>query len=244
MKNVMKKALAATMISGAFFSAQGHTQDVPVALLPVKADASPALPQPADTPLSAADTQASRQAIIDKIAPAAKAGVPAYREGQIAAANTPSAANAPPPPWSGYQAAESLATNGNPEMALRQLEARLASAPDDRKAAYLKGLIMMQMGKGEDAERWFRMMQSNFPDMAQPYNALAVIYDSRGDLGAARDMLETLLKQQPEQHNARVNLGNIYLKLARQEFEKALKDKPDNAMIRRKLKAIQEGGAP
>lgn len=240
----MKKS-AAMMILATFFGAQGHTQDVPVALLPVKADASPALPQPADTPLSTPDKQASQQAIIDKIAPHAKAGAPAHNVAQIRTGGSASAQNQiAPPPWSGYQAAESLATNGNPEMALRQLEARLASAPDDRKAAYLKGLIMMQMGKGEDAERWFRMMQSNFPDMAQPYNALAVIYDSRGDLGAARDMLETLLKQQPEQHNARVNLGNIYLKLARREFEKALKDKPDNAMIRRKLKAIQEGGAP
>ncbi|MDO5090546.1 MAG: tetratricopeptide repeat protein [Cardiobacteriaceae bacterium] len=220
-----------------------HAEDVPVALLP--ANGAPVAAQPANTPVAGEKSAAEQTAIIAKYAGNAKAGTPAHSTGQVQSGSVaPSATSVAPPPWSGYQAAESLATNGNPDLALRQLEARLASAPDDRKAAYLKGLIMMQMGKGEDAERWFRMMQVNFADMAQPYNALAVIYDSRGDLQAARDVLEALLEKQPEQHSARVNLGNIYLKLARGEFEKALKDKPDDAMIRRKLKAIQEGGGP
>ena len=227
-----------------FSGLHGWAQDVPVALLPVN-PAQQNTPQPADTPMPDAQNGADdKQAIINRVAPDAKAGSPAYRSGQISAGSSaPIAAdNREAPPWSGYQAAESLATNGNPELALRQLDARLASAPEDRKAAYLKGLILMQLRKSAEAERWFRMMQSNFPDMPQPYNALAVIYDGRGDLPAARQILQELLERHPDQHGARVNLGNIYLKLARQEFEKALKEKPDDAMIRKKLKAIQEGG--
>lgn len=221
-------------------SVRAHAQDVPVVLLP--ANGASVAAQPADTPVASEKSAADQEAIIAKYAPNAKAGAPAHSTGQVQSGSMVSNASREAPPWAGYQAAESLATNGNPELALRQLEVRLASAPDDRKAAYLKGLIMMQMGKSEEAERWFRMMQVNFPEMAQPYNALAVIYDSRGDLPAARDVLEVLLQKQPEHHSARINLGNIYLKLARGEFEKALKAKPDDAMIRRKLKAIQEGG--
>lgn len=236
----------AALLYAAQTMAQEGTREVPVALLPGN-PAQLATPQPADTPMPQALGETEKQAIIDKFAPGAKAGTPAHRVDQVTtggsgnlAASSPE--QEPPPPWSGYQAAESLATNGNPDLALRQLEARLASAPDDRKAAYLKGLILMQMSRGEEAERWFRMMQSNFPDMSQPYNALAVIYDSRGDLLAAQQVLQELLQRHPGQQGARVNLGNIYLKLARQEFEKALKEKPDDAMIRKKLEAIQESG--
>lgn len=235
MKKIMMLGIAQVL-------ALAYAQDVPVALLP--ADGTAVAAQPADTPVVPEKSTADQgqEAIIAKYAPNAKPGAPAHSTGQVQSGSMTPSVSREAPPWAGYQAAESLATNGNPELALRQLEARLASAPDDRKAAYLKGLIMMQVGKGEDAERWFRMMQVNFPEMAQPYNALAVIYDSRGDLLAARDVLEALLQKQPEHYNARINLGNIHLKLARSEFEKALKAKPDDAMIRKKLKAIQEGG--
>lgn len=144
-----------------------------------------------------------------------------------------------PPPWSGYKAAESLATNGNPELALKQIEVRLASAPNDAKAAYLKGLILMQLGKASEAERWFKMMQANFPDLPQPYNALAVIYTGRGDLLSAENTLQALLAQNPNHYNAQINLANIYVKLARQSYQKALQSKPDDAAIAAKLKALE-----
>ena len=79
------------------------------------------------------------------------------------------------PPWAGYAQAQSMAENGNPRGALRQLESRLATNPQDSRAAYLKGLVLMQLGRGEEAERWYKMMQANFPDLPQPGNALAVI---------------------------------------------------------------------
>lgn len=157
-------------------------------------------------------------------------------QGTISTASLASAAQAPA--WSGYQAAESLAANGNPDLALKQLEARLATAPDDAKAAYLKGLILMQLGRGEDAERWFKMMQSNFPNLPQPYNALAVIYSGRKDWPAAQQVLEALLKIDPKHHNARLNLANVHLQLARIQYEEALKHKPNDAMLKQKLQQL------
>ncbi|SUO93358.1 Flp pilus assembly protein TadD, contains TPR repeats [Suttonella ornithocola] len=148
-------------------------------------------------------------------------------------------ANQTPPPWSGYKAAESLATNGNPELALKQLEGRLVSAPNDAKAAYLKGLILMQLGRSEDAERWFKMMQSNFPNLPQPYNALAVIYTGRGDLLSAENTLQALLAQNPNHRSAHINLANIYLKLAQENYQKALDLNPKDAAVAQKLKALE-----
>ena len=37
----------------------------------------------------------------------------------------------------------------------------------------------------------------------------------------------------------RVNLARLYVQMAQAEYEKALKDQPDNAMIARKLEALK-----
>ena len=143
------------------------------------------------------------------------------------------------PPWSGYAQAQSMAENGNPRGALKQLEARLSTRPDDSRAAYLKGLVLMQLGRSEEAERWYKMMQANFPDLPQPGNALAVIYAGRGDLPAAEAALRALLEKHPDHTSARVNLARLYVQMAQAEYEKALKEQPDNAMIARKLEALK-----
>ncbi|MDO4642306.1 MAG: tetratricopeptide repeat protein [Cardiobacteriaceae bacterium] len=143
------------------------------------------------------------------------------------------------PAWGGYAQAQSMAENGNPQGALRQLNIRLAARPDDGRAAYLKGLVLMQLGKGEEAERWYKMMQVNFPELPQSGNALAVIYAGRGDLPAAESALRDLLQKHPEHVSARVNLARLYVQMAQAEYEKALKGDPDNAMIARKLEALK-----
>lgn len=195
------------------------TAETPVALLPDKGGVG-------------------NQALLDSAKTAVTAPTqttaPSFGNDAVVANNTVA-----PPPWSGYQAAESLATNGNPELALKQLEARLASAPDDAKASYLKGLILMQLGKADEAERWFKMMQANFPDLPQPYNALAVIYTGRGDLLSAENTLQALLAQNPNHRNAQINLANIYIKLARQSYQKALNANPKDTAIAAKLKALE-----
>ena len=143
------------------------------------------------------------------------------------------------PPWSGYAQAQSMAENGNPRSALKQLETRLSTHPEDSRAAYLKGLVLMQLGRGDEAERWYKMMQANFPDLPQPGNALAVIYAGRGDLPAAEAALRALLEKHPDHTSARVNLARLYVQMAQAEYEKALKATPDNAMIARKLEALK-----
>lgn len=143
------------------------------------------------------------------------------------------------PPWSGYAQAQSMAENGNPRGALKQLETRLSTHPEDSRAAYLKGLVLMQLGRGDEAERWYKMMQANFPDLPQPGNALAVIYAGRGDLPAAEAALRALLEKHPDHTSARVNLARLYVQMAQAEYEKALKEQPDNAMIARKLEALK-----
>lgn len=142
-------------------------------------------------------------------------------------------------PWSGYAAVEAMAVGGDAQGALAQLNARLVLAPDDVRAVYLKGMVLMQLGRAQEAERWFLMMRSNFPDYPQAYNALAVIYAAREDLPAAEAVLRELLLRHPEHQNARLNLVNVYLDLAALELKNALKDAPDDVMIANTLRALE-----
>lgn len=138
-----------------------------------------------------------------------------------------------------YEHVELEAINGNPENALEQLNKHLSAHPDDARAAYSKGLILMQLKRVDEAERWFKMMQSNFPNVTHSYNALAVIYSGRGDLLSAQSVLEALLRLQPQQQTARLNLAKIYLRLAQENYSKALKADPKNDKIARTLTALK-----
>jgi len=56
---------------------------------------------------------------------------------------------------------------------------------------------------------------------------------------AAEAALRALLEKHPDHTSARVNLARLYIQMAQAEYEKALKDTPDNAMIARKLEALK-----
>ena len=59
------------------------------------------------------------------------------------------------------------------------------------------------------------------------------------DLTAAEAALRALLEKHPDHTSARVNLARLSVPMAQAEYEKALKDTPDNAMIARKLEALK-----
>ncbi|MDO4434899.1 MAG: tetratricopeptide repeat protein [Cardiobacteriaceae bacterium] len=152
----------------------------------------------------------------------------------------PSNHEAVPAVWNDYAKVESMAQNGQATEALALLETRLTQAPNDAKASYLKGLILMQLGRRENAEAWFLSMRQQFPKLPQPYNALAVIYQAQGKLIEAELILRELSQAHPEQKNVHRNRGEIYLQLAQSAFEKAHQQNPDDAMINERLEALSK----
>ena len=152
----------------------------------------------------------------------------------------PSNHEAVPAVWNDYAKVENMAKNGQATEALALLETRLTQAPNDAKASYLKGLILMQLGRRENAEAWFLGMRQQFPKLPQPYNALAVIYQAQGKLIEAELILRELSQAHPEQKNVHRNRGEIYLQLAQSAFEKAHQQNPDDAMINKRLEALSK----
>lgn len=195
----------------------------PVALLPA---------QPSDSQLD----KTAKNAVVAQFAPNAKQGTPAYQvqqSTQISAQGVKQTDN-----WLGYEAVEKLAVQGNPLQALQQLDMRLVQAPEDSRAAYMKGLILMQTGQVAQAKRWFVMMQANYPELSQPYTALAVIYDGSGEYEKGVAILQQLLTLQPQHVKARQSLAQLYLKLAAQQLGQTLKSAEEDAMILRQLETL------
>ena len=123
--------------------------------------------------------------------------------------------------------------------ALEHANRYLANNPKDAQARFLKGLILGDLGKTNDAIEVFKGLTEDYPELREPYNNLAVLYASQGRYEAARDALEMAIRTHPDYATAHENLGDIYAKMAAIEYDKALALDSNNTTVQTRLKLIQ-----
>lgn len=130
--------------------------------------------------------------------------------------------------------------------ALDRANRYLAKNPKDAQARFLKGLILADQGKTNDAIAMFRGLTEDFPELPEPYNNLAVLYASQGKYEDARNALESAIRTHPSYATAHENLGDIYAKMASLAYDKALALDNKNTAAQTKLALIQDmiGGQP
>ena len=78
-------------------------------------------------------------------------------------------------------------------------------------------------------------MTEEFPELPEPYNNLAVIYASQGQLERARTLLETALQVRPDYATAQENLGDVFLQMSADAYQRAAKLQPANRTLASKL---------
>lgn len=130
--------------------------------------------------------------------------------------------------------------------ALDKANRYLAKNPKDAQARFLKGLILADQGKTNDAIAIFTALTEDYPELPEPYNNLAVLYASQGKYEAAKDSLEKAIRTHPSYATAHENLGDIYAKMASIAYDKALALDSRNTAAQTKLALITEmmGGQP
>jgi Flp pilus assembly protein TadD len=136
--------------------------------------------------------------------------------------------------------------NGNLAGALTHADAYLAKSPKDAQVRFLKGLILADLGKTNDAIVVFTGLTDDHPELPEPYNNLAVLYASQNKYAAAKDALEMAIRAHPDYATAHENLGDLYVKMASVEYEKALVLGNKNAAVQAKqvlLQGMLEGQA-
>ena len=139
-----------------------------------------------------------------------------------------------------YQDARKLFSQGSYGSALDRVDAVLAKQPKDARARFLKGLILTEQGKQAEAIVVFTALTQDFPELPEPYNNLAVLYASQGQDEKARKALEMAIRTHPSYATAHENLGDIYAKMAREAYDKALQLDSTNTSAKTKLALVKE----
>ena len=125
-----------------------------------------------------------------------------------------------------------------------RLDALLAQRPREPQARFLKGVVATEQGRTDAAMAVFLALIEDYPELPEPYNNLAVLYAQKGDYNGARVALETAIRSAPDWPVARENLGDIYVRLAGVEYERAAKLDAGNKTAPAKLVIVRDLLAP
>jgi tetratricopeptide (TPR) repeat protein len=124
--------------------------------------------------------------------------------------------------------------------ALTRANAYLAKNPKDAQARFLKGLILADQGKSNEAIQMFKGLTEDYPELPEPYNNLAVLYAAQNRYEDAKNALEMAIRTHPSYATAHENLGDIYAKMASIAYDKALQLDNTNPTAQTKLALIKE----
>jgi tetratricopeptide (TPR) repeat protein len=120
----------------------------------------------------------------------------------------------------------------------------LAGKPKDPQMRFLKGVLLTEQGKPQEAITAFNKLIEDYPELPEPYNNLAVLYAGQSQFDKARAALEMAIRTNPSYATAHENLGDVYAKLASQAYSKALQLDGSNTGIQPKLGLIRDLFAP
>lgn len=129
---------------------------------------------------------------------------------------------------------------GKSQEALNKINQELASKPKDPQFRFLKGVILSDTGKVQEAIVTFSKLTEDYPRLPEPYNNLASLYASTGQYDRARAALENAIKTNPSYAVAHENLGDIYALLAGQAYSKALQLDVNKTQAQPKLVLLRD----
>jgi tetratricopeptide (TPR) repeat protein len=133
-----------------------------------------------------------------------------------------------------------LANQGQQAAALTKVNNYLNDNPKDVQALFIKGVLLAELNKRDEAIKTFTDITAKYPNLPEPYNNLAVLYADQGQYDKARMALETAIKTHPSYATAHENLGDIYARMASEAYDKALQLDNSNARAQNKLSLIKE----
>ena len=128
--------------------------------------------------------------------------------------------------------------------ALQNANTYLNKNPKDAQARFLKGLILAEQGKSGEAIQIFTALTEDYPELAEPYNNLAVLYAGQNKFEEAKSALEMAIRSHPNYATAHENLGGIYAKMASMAYEKSAQLDANNLLVKTKLALLKDIVSP
>jgi tetratricopeptide (TPR) repeat protein len=123
--------------------------------------------------------------------------------------------------------------------ALLTVNKTLATNPRDPQMRFWQGFIFEQMGQPDMALQVYLDLTREYPELAEPFNNLGVIYASKGDYPNAKAALDNALRANPNYAAAHENMGDLLVNMARQSYERSLSIEPKQRGISQKIEQIK-----
>lgn len=139
-----------------------------------------------------------------------------------------------------YSEVKQLAQDGQATQALTKADAYIQQNPRDPQMRFIRGVILSDQGKTAEATEAFTQLTREYPELPEPYNNLAAIYAAQSQYDKAREALETALRLNPNYVTAHENLGDIYARLAAQQYAKATNYASAGPAVQAKLTHVRQ----
>jgi tetratricopeptide (TPR) repeat protein len=123
---------------------------------------------------------------------------------------------------------------------MEKVDAYLKVQPREPQGRFLKGLILTEQKKVNEAIQVFTGLTEDYPELPEPYNNLAVLYASLGNYDKAKSALELAIHTHPSYATAHENLGDIYAQLASRAYDRALQLDKNNTTAQVKLAMVKD----
>jgi len=91
----------------------------------------------------------------------------------------------------------------------------------DVQLRYQQGRALAALGQHQQAQDIWQQMTIDYPELPEPWNALAIEYVREGALLRAREALDMALVSDPDFAPALENLGHVQMQLAQDAFARA-----------------------
>jgi Flp pilus assembly protein TadD len=132
-----------------------------------------------------------------------------------------------------------MAARGELPAALQRAQKAASADPRDAQARFLVGVLMMDLQHDDEALTHFARMAQDYPELPDPLNNMALLQARAGHLELARQSLEAALRNDPAHRTARGNLGQVYLMLAAQTWERVAASAPLDPAVQRRLEGVR-----
>lgn len=137
-------------------------------------------------------------------------------------------------------AAQKLWLAGQRDAAVQQVQSALQTGTDTLRLRFALGVMRLELGQLDQARTIFVQLTQDYPDLADPFNNLAVIHATTGELDLAQEALQHALRLRPDHAQAQENLGDVLLRQAARAYQHARQSElTPNAALENKWKLTQ-----
>jgi tetratricopeptide (TPR) repeat protein len=125
------------------------------------------------------------------------------------------------------------------ERAVVLVDKYMAVNPRDPQMRFWKAWITDRTGDKQVALNMYLSLTQDYPEIAEPFNNLAVLYAAKGQFSVAKEALDAALRANPNFADAHENMGDVLIQLANYSYQRSLQINPTQRGVSRKLNTLK-----